>query len=184
MKVFGVVGRNGSGKDEVVDYLKEKYGIPKLSIGDIVREIAQTKGLAASRETLQKIADSYRSRLGRDYFAREAVRRIQARKWDAVGVTGIRTPADVSVFKETYGSDLLLIRVRVDDPKRRFERIRKRNSPRDPDSYAAFRRQDQREEALFHLSRTFARADVTLSNDGSLAAFHRQIDRSLAGLLP
>ena len=40
MKVIGVIAKNGSGKDEVLNYLKEKHNVPFLSTGDMVREIA------------------------------------------------------------------------------------------------------------------------------------------------
>jgi dephospho-CoA kinase len=45
MKVIGVVGLNGSGKDELVDYLHQRCGIPVLSAGDIARDIAAEEGV-------------------------------------------------------------------------------------------------------------------------------------------
>ena len=40
-RIVGILGRNGSGKDEVADYLQRQYGFAKISIGDIVRDIAK-----------------------------------------------------------------------------------------------------------------------------------------------
>ena len=40
MRIIGVVGKNGSGKDEVLKYLRIRYSVPFLSTGDIVREMA------------------------------------------------------------------------------------------------------------------------------------------------
>jgi dephospho-CoA kinase len=44
MNIFGSIGRTGSGKDEVVKYLSSKYGLPVISVGDIVREMAAHGG--------------------------------------------------------------------------------------------------------------------------------------------
>jgi dephospho-CoA kinase len=38
MKIFGAVGLNGSGKDEVVKYPQREYNTPYVSVGDMVRE--------------------------------------------------------------------------------------------------------------------------------------------------
>jgi dephospho-CoA kinase len=61
----------------------------------------------------------------------------------------------------------------------RFERIRKRGKPRDPQSYEAFLEQDRKEEPLFHLSASIEQADITISNEGTLEEFHEQIKRNL-----
>ena len=53
MKVIGVIGQNGSGKDEVLKYLREKHNVPFLSTGDMVREIAAKEGKEPTRENLQ-----------------------------------------------------------------------------------------------------------------------------------
>ena len=42
-KVIGAVGKNGSGKDTVLDIIAERYGLPSISMGDMVREIAKKR---------------------------------------------------------------------------------------------------------------------------------------------
>jgi len=51
MKVIGAVGDIGSGKDEVLKYLRDRYGVPYLSTGDIVRRMAQEDGVEAPGRT-------------------------------------------------------------------------------------------------------------------------------------
>jgi dephospho-CoA kinase len=77
MKVFGVTGRNGSGKDEVVDYLRERCGIVGLSAGDILREIAATEQISPTRENLHALAKKVMWEKGRDYVARRLIRLIE-----------------------------------------------------------------------------------------------------------
>lgn len=179
VRVYGVIGRNGSGKDEVVDYLRDRYGIPKISVGDVVREVADQEGLEPTRENLQEIADRYRSHYGEDCFIKEIVRRIEKRDWQSAGITGIRTPEDVSTLRERYGEGLILIHVRVKDTRVRFQRVRERGEARDPRSYDEFLHQDQREEEVFQLSDSIACADVTIPNNGTLEELHRSIEKAL-----
>ena len=56
-RVIGVVGKIGSGKDEVLKYLKAKYGIPYLSTGDLVRDLAAKDGVKPTRENLEIISE-------------------------------------------------------------------------------------------------------------------------------
>ena len=49
MKVIGLVGKIGSGKDTVSRMLKE-YGFKEIGMGDMVREIARERGLEPTRE--------------------------------------------------------------------------------------------------------------------------------------
>jgi dephospho-CoA kinase len=183
LRVFAVVGRNGSGKDEVVEYLQEKYGIPKTSVGDRVREIAEQEGKKPTRENLQEIAERYRARYGRDYFIKKIIRHMEERGWKTAGITGIRTVADVSALKRKYGEDLVLVHVRVDHPKIRFQRLRKRGEARDPQTYEEFLDQDRREEEIFHLSDSIEQADVTIPNNGTLEQFHQEIEKNMGTLL-
>jgi dephospho-CoA kinase len=50
--VIGVIGQNGTGKDEGLKYLRAKHGVLFLSTGDAVREIAAREGLKPTRKNL------------------------------------------------------------------------------------------------------------------------------------
>ena len=52
VRVIGAVGQNGSGKDEVLKYLRSKYGMAFLSTGDVVRDIAAKEGVEPTRDHL------------------------------------------------------------------------------------------------------------------------------------
>jgi len=110
MKVFGAVGRIGSGKDEVVKYLSAQYGIPAISIGDIVRDMAEDRGLEPSRENLEHLSSEAVRKHGEGYFMKLALERIRSNHWKSAGVTGIRTPEDVRFLKRRLGDDFILPR--------------------------------------------------------------------------
>jgi dephospho-CoA kinase len=185
MKLIGVIGQNGSGKDEVLKYLKEKYNVPFLSTGDMVREIASREGRVPDRTTLQEISDSYFQRYGRGCFVKMLADRIQEKGWPVAGISGVRSPQDVELLREILGRSFVLIEVFVSDPRVRFERMRKRGAERDTDSYQHFLKQDRGEEELFHVEEAAKLADCSLSNDGGLEDLHQAIEDLIAqqGLL-
>lgn len=178
MKVVGVVGRNGSGKDELLEYLNEHCDLTILSAGDVARQIAEKEGLPATRENLHQISQDYIDRYGEEFFMERLVDQMQE-EWNAVGISGIRTPADARVLREEFGDDFLLVHVQVGDTAKRFERVCERGKERDPQSYEAFLRQDQEEIDSFDLDETIRRADLTIENDASLEAFYRRIRESI-----
>lgn len=178
MKVIGVVGRNGSGKDELLDYLQQHCDLSILSAGDVARQIAKEEGVPATRENLHQISQEYIDRYGQEFFMERLIEQVRE-DWNAVGITGIRAPTDVQVLREHFGDDFFLVAVEVGDPKLRFERLKERDKPRDPDTYEEFLRQDEEEVELFHVDETMRRADSAIQNDASLQAFHRRIRESI-----
>jgi dephospho-CoA kinase len=176
MKIFGSIGRIGSGKDEVIKYLSNKYNIHMLSVGDIVREMAANKGLPLTREHLHSISSERIEKYGKEYFMGLVLKRIRENQWEKAGVTGIRTPDDVRFLKNHVGNDFVLFYVHIDDPHTRYQRINQRKSERDPQTYNEFLKQDYEEERMFHIDEASSMADYSLDNSKSLESLHRQVD--------
>jgi dephospho-CoA kinase len=176
VKVFGVVGEIGSGKDEVLKYLRSKYGVPYISTGDIVRRIAESENTEATRENLEKISLRCFTELGKGCFIRQAAEEILKNGWKTAGISGVRSPNDVDILKSMFGKDFILIRVDISKPETRFQRVRLRNEERDPIAYSQFLEQDKNEENTFHIGQTGSRADYALNNDGNVEDLHREID--------
>jgi dephospho-CoA kinase len=176
MKVIGAVGQNGSGKDEVLKYLKARYGVPFFSTGDMVREIAAQEGVEPTRDKLRVISESYFREKGEGCFVRVLAERIRRDAEPVVGISGIRSLKDIQILREVFGDAFVLVNVFVSDPRRRYERMVKRAEERDPQQYEQFLMQDEAEEALFHITEAGEQADYAISNDGTLADLHRAID--------
>ena len=176
MKVIGVIGKNGSGKDEVLRYLKEKHSVPFLSTGDMVREIAAREGRSPDRTTLQEISDSYFREYGQGCFVKMVAGKIRDKGWPVAGISGVRSPHDIQLLREVLGRSFVLIEVFVTDPGVRFARMRKRGAERDTDSYERFLEQERGEEQVFHVGEASRLADFSLSNDGELQDLHRAIE--------
>ena len=54
MKIIGIMGLIGSGKDAVSQYLAEKYGYEVIGMGNIVRELSKGIGRTNGRDDLQQ----------------------------------------------------------------------------------------------------------------------------------
>jgi len=177
MLVIGVVGKNGSGKDEVLKYLKKQYGVPYFSTGDMVREIAAEEGLEATRENLGMVSEKYFRQYGKGYFVQKLGQKIKnLHDCNAAGISGIRSPEDVAILENMFGNDFILLDVYVTDPRERFKRMVDRKQARDPLSYEQFLKQDDEEEKLFNVSGAEKKADVFIANDGSLEDLYLRIE--------
>jgi dephospho-CoA kinase len=177
--VVGIVGRAGSGKDTLGEYLADRHEVTVLSLGDVVRRVAVWRGVAATREKLRQISEQLRRQKGPAVFVRHVIRQIDRQSWPAVAVSGIRTPTDVAVFREHYGDRFTLVHVAVGDPHTRFERVRQRDESRDPETFNEFQVEERAEEEEFHISETIATADVVIRNQGSLDEFHERVEMQL-----
>jgi dephospho-CoA kinase len=177
--VVGVVGRAGVGKDELAEYLCQECGAQHLSIGDLVREIANERGMENTRQNLHTISREIYQSKGQDYFINRIIGKIIAGTHKLIVVSGIRSPKDVEIFRERFGDKFLLVSVVVNNPNRRFGYIHGREDPRDPQDFQSFSRQDDQEENLFRISATLKEADIEISNNNSLEHFYILIRRKL-----
>lgn len=157
--IIAAVGKNASGKDYFLEFISKEFGVPLLSMGDVVRELAEEEGLEKTRENLHLISQKYMSRYGQDFFPKRLIEKIKNLGTDTVLVSGIRPPSDVENFKAAFGDDFFLIAIVVDSDRQRYERTRARGSARDNVTFEQFLELDKHEEELFHTSVTMGMAD-------------------------
>jgi len=181
VKIIGAIGQNGSGKDEVLKYLKAACGVPFFSTGDMVGQIAAEEGIEATRDNLRAISERWFREQGEGCFVRLLAERVKEEGNQTVGISGIRSLADVTILKEFFKNDFILIHVTMDDPRQRYERMVARGEERDPHSYEQFLALDRAEEDLFHVEEAGRQADYAIGNDGTLADLHRAIHGLIEG---
>ena len=186
MQVIGVVGRSGCGKDELADYLSDRYGMEGFSIGRLVAQLAEKRGLHPNRKNLHQVSAQVIEEKGADFFARTVIEAVDASGCEKAVIAGVRTPEDVGALRDHY-PQFLLVNVTIGDQRARFARISERAAERDPRGFAMFLEQDMEEEELFHIGDTVNLADVTIRNVGTLAQLDAEIDLRIGsrlGLLP
>jgi dephospho-CoA kinase len=176
MKIIGAIGENGSGKDEILKYLKAKYNIPFIGTGDMVRDIARKEGIEPTRTNLGELSSRYFRQFGNGYFVKLAAEQIKNIRCKVAGISGIRSLDDVTILKEMLGKDFILVNVTVSDQKERYHRMLNRRSSRDPDTYENFLQLDANEEKIFQIKKAVELADFKIKNDGSLDDLSKNIE--------
>jgi len=174
MKVIGIVGLIGAGKDTAAKYIETKYGYKPISYSELVHEKVKEENLEPTRENLQMIAKKYRERYGFDYFARLAVEKALSSGEEKIILKELRRKEDVefpkSVFKNFYVIEIYA------NKKIRFERLLKRKSQKDPKTWEEFLMQEENEKKLgFHEALKYA--DFRVENNGSLEELFSNLDK-------
>ena len=95
---YGIVGRNGSGKSTVCDYLISK-GYHSYSLSDVVRQHAQQAGITPDRDGLTQLANQLKSTHGMDYFAQSVMDDVLKHSHDFVVFDSIRHPSEIDFLR-------------------------------------------------------------------------------------
>jgi dephospho-CoA kinase len=181
--IIGVTGTLGSGKGTVVRYLTEQKGFQYLSVTGFMKNVAESRGLPLERMTYHDIANEYRAQ--GPTKLQEAVLAEGAKR----GITGNfvieaqHTPEEVKFIQSIGGVEFA-----VDaDLKVRYERIRARGGDKDNTTFEAFKAHQEfemrpQESSSNNLAGAIALANFHLTNSGSLAELHTQIDAVLKQL--
>ena len=159
--IIAAVGKNASGKDYFLEFISKEFGVPMLSIGDVVRDLAEAEGLEKTRDHLHYISKKYMSEFGQDFFPKKLIEKIKALDEPIVLVSGIRPPSDVENFKAAFGDDFFLVGIVVESDRKRWERTVARGTARDHVTFEQFLELDKHEEEIFKTSVTMSMADYT-----------------------
>ena len=175
MKLIGLGGTNGSGKDTVAHMLEERHGWLFISVTDLLREEARNRGLEPSREHLRTISSEWRSESGLGVLVqRAALSYEQASGYNGLVVASLRNPGEADAVHELGGTV-----VWVDaDPKIRYDRIQAHLAERgrgaeDNKTFEQFVAEEQAEmqqagdATTLNMSAVRDRADMTILNEGT-----------------
>ncbi len=161
----------GSGKS-VVDAVAEKLGFSVVIMGDIIRGEVVKKGLKPTSKNFSKMMIQIRTEEGQAAVAKKCILKIKTIKSQRIIVDGIRSLAEVKLFRRTF-PNFKLISIHS-SPKTRFHRIFNRRRSDDPSNWKIFIDRDFRELNL-GIGSVITMADYVLSNDGSLRRFTSRV---------
>lgn len=159
MKVIGFCGLPGSGKSTVLKAI-EDLGII-ITMGDVIRNEARTRSIEPTDENLGKIAQELRKEFGPEIIAKKCVTIIKNIKANVVFIDGLRSIAEVNVFRKSWRFPIVAV---IIDDKIRIERLSKRGRPDDPNTLEDLRERDQREIA-FGLNEVINSANYKINNN-------------------
>lgn len=162
--VIGFTGSNSSGKDTIADYIVRKHGFIHYSLSDVIREIMKSEGVEPTRENLISFGTNLRAENGNGILAKKVLEKTEEGK--NYCITSIRHPDEVKELRKR--KDFVL--VNIDAPRKiRFERMRKRKRPGDPETLERFTELEAKESQSSgsgqQLAKTAGLADIIFIND-------------------
>ena len=174
MKIIGITGHPGSGKDTIADYFIQK-GFKKTGGGDILRAKMRQLGIPIDRTGIREFAKKQRELHGNAYPMGEVIEKITG---DTV-VTGLRNIAEAQRLKEEYGKDFTLIA--VETPLIiRYNRAKERNREGDDITLTRFKEEEREERAAdsgsHEVDKVMAIADILIINDNTKEDLFHNLD--------
>ena len=170
--VIGLIGRIGSGKGFVGDYLYENYDVSVHTISDILADILKRLHLPYKREYLQKLGASLRSELGHDVIVNALKKDIEEDTSSIIIIDGIRYMNEVDMLR-TFENNLLLS---IDAPPDvRYKRcISRGEKGEDKITFEKFM-ENENKETERHVNEVMKAADYTINNTRTKEDLIREI---------
>lgn len=189
MKLIGIAGTNGSGKDTVGHILAEKHGWLFVSVTDMLRDECRARGLEVARENLRAISAEWRRAGGLGVLIDKAITVFDKLggegTYSGLVVASLRNPGEVDRVHELGGTV-----VWVDaDPRLRYKRIQSAERGRggeDTKTYEQFLIEQEAEmhssgdEATLNLAGVKALADAEIFNESDLSTLESAVINLLA----
>lgn len=171
MKIIGLAGTNGSGKDTVAHLLRDKYDYLFADATAMLGDELTKRGLPHERVNKSDLSAEWRREHGMGVIVDKAVEMFEAGDYKGLIVGSLRHPGEADRVHELGG-----IVVWVDaDQHVRYDRISNANRGRveDNKTFEQFAEEEAREmsqsgdKATLNMGAVKARADITLTNDGN-----------------
>lgn len=174
MKLVGISGTNGSGKDTIGQIFAEKHNWFFVSVTDMLREECRKRGLPIEREHLREISAEWRREGGLGVLIDKAVETYNAQEesYEGLAVASLRNPGEVDRVHELGGKVVWIDA----DARIRYDRIQSANRGRGTedaktfDEFLAEQEAEMRQSgdaATLNMSGVRDKADQTLLNEGT-----------------
>lgn len=162
MKVIGFCGLPGSGKSTAMEAIKDLGTI--ITMGDVIRNEAKIRGIEPTDVNLGKIANDLRNEGGQEIIAKMCVELINNLKSDVIFVDGVRSIAEINIFRKSWKFPLIAT---VIDENIRFKRLYERGRRDDPKTIDELRERDKR-EIQFGLMDVIKNAEYKIENSSTI----------------
>ncbi len=150
----------GAGKSTIATALKSK-GFEKINMGDAVRAEAKKRNLEPTDENLGKLMLELREKNGAGAVAELIQPQIINSVSNVVVIDGIRSNAEIDVFKKIGTVKILSVDSSADT---RYKFLQERGRSDDPKTRDVFDKRDSREIGV-GLGSSIALADESISNN-------------------
>ncbi len=171
MKVIGFCGLPGSGKSTAIEAINDLGTI--ITMGDVIRNEAKIRGIEPTDVNLGKISNDLRNEGGQEIIAKKCVELINDFKSDVIFVDGVRSIAEVNIFRKYWKFPLIAT---VIDENIRFKRLYERGRRDDPKTIDELRERDKR-EILFGLKEVIKNAEYKIENSSTIEELQNKTRR-------
>ncbi|MCL2173025.1 MAG: flagellar hook-basal body complex protein FliE [Nitrososphaerota archaeon] len=173
--VIGLTGMPGAGKTVFVETAKT-VGYVAVSMGDVVREETQRRGLELNPQNVGMVMLDLRSKGGSNVIAERCVPKIETNNSDRIVIDGLRSLNEVAVFKAHFAG-FKLVAVHAASVTR-FARLSLRGRSDDPKTFEVFYERDMRELSV-GLGNAIALSDHVTVNNGGIEVFNTEVKKYL-----
>ncbi len=193
MKIIGLSGTNGSGKDTVGHVMALKHNYLFVSVTDLLREEAKRRGLEISRENLRNISAEWRRKYGYAVLVDRAYNQFKEleEKYAGLAISSLRNPYEADRVHELGG---LVVWVDA-TAQTRYERIQRNLAERDRTeedgrTFEQFLIEEEMEMktppggdgANLNMGAVKTRSDLVINNEGTnLEEFEAFVNEQLFG---
>ena len=177
-QVLGLVGRIGSGKTTVSEYLQENYGVREHRFSQILMDILDRLNLPHERANLQNLGKSLRAGLGEDVIVNAFKRDMEKDTSEILIVDGIRYENEVELLKEKNGVLLFVTAT----PEVRYERAVKRGEKGEATITFEQFLESERAETEKHIEAIKESADYIIDNSGTTDELYKKVDEIIEAL--
>ncbi len=162
MLIVSITGMPGAGKSTAAKTLVDS-GWSRVVMGDVIRDETRRRGLEPDAKNTGEVMKALRREKGEAAVAELCVEKIRAMRAERVVVDGVRSMAEVDVFRKS--AKVLLVAVHA-SPDRRYGLLKERGRSDDPLTRGMFLERDGRELKV-GVSEPIALADEVISNEHS-----------------
>lgn len=176
MKVIGLVGEKGSGKQTFVNFLKEilpDKNIRQVRFSDILAQTLLIWDIPITRSNLQKLSLIMEEGFGQASLANAAKFSIEGDNGDVLVFDGIRRSPELDLVKNMPNSSLIYITA---DQKLRYERLKTRSEKVGEVglTFEQFLR-EEKSKAEINIPALGKKTNKKIENNGSLEEFKNKI---------
>jgi cytidylate kinase len=186
VKLIGLSGTNGSGKDTAGEIVAEKYGYLFVSVSDLLRVELRARGIPVERQHLRKLSAEWRREFGLGVLVDKAVELAEKSGYPGVVASPMRNVGEAQHLKDLGGT---LVWVDADQAMR-YQRVRSTHRGRpgeDDKTFEQFCAEEQAEmypsdpndPAVLNMAGVRALADITIVNESDLQALQASVGAAL-----
>ena len=177
-KVIALLGMPGSGKSEAIEYLMTRYKWPKIYFAQPTFDEMERRGMERTQANERLVREDLRNMHGEDYYAQEAVKKVEALP-DApvILLESFYSAPEYRVFKDRFRDAFLTIAIHA-RPSIRHERLLHR--PERPLTLTQSEERDWAQLNRLTQGTPIALADYMIVNEGTKEEFCQALDQVIA----